>query len=138
MTGLDELKQTLRCSIELHEQLRDLLQDECSQIETNLIDSLPGRFSKKMMIEKDIADTNRAVSDLFEHYYYDAFGIDRQSRLEIGTLVKRLRESIHDTVSTIGETVEAVKRSKQDIIDNIRNIDNNKVAVFAYSKSKFV
>lgn len=115
MTGIDELKDTLRHNIELHERLRDVLKEECVYIEDDTMESLPEKILQKTEIEREIDRTNKAVTILFDDYYRDALNIDSESRNEISFLMTKLIKSIHETVTVIGNTIESVKRTKKKL-----------------------
>ena len=138
MTGIDELKDTLRHNIELHERLRDVLKEECVYIEDDTMESLPKKILQKSEIEREIDCTNKAVTTMFNDYYRDALNIDTESRNEIGFLMTKLRKSIHETVTVIGNTVETVKRTKKEIVNHLKDLDNKKYAINAYFKINYL
>ena len=89
-------------------------------------------------IEQEIEVTNRRITDMFDYYYSYGSLIDKNSNSEIGVLVDKLRESIHATASVISEAVGAVKKSKKEIVNNMRNLDNGKAAIHSYAKTRFI
>ena len=138
MTDIEKLKSTLRRNIKLHDKLRDILREECEYIESDSLECLPGMISQKKEIEQEIEVTNRRITDMFDYYYSYGSLIDKNSNSEIGVLVDKLRESIHATASVISEAVGAVKKSKKEIVNNMRNLDNGKAAIHSYAKTRFI
>ena len=138
MTGIDELKDTLRHNIELHERLRDVLKEECVYIEDDTMESLPEKILQKTEIEREIERTNKAVTTLFNDYYRDALNIDSESRNEISFLMTKLCKSIHETVKIIGNTIETVKRTKKEIVNHLKDLDNKKYAINAYFRTNYL
>jgi len=138
MTGIDELKDTLRHNIELHERLRDVLKEECVYIEDDTMESLPEKILQKTEIEREIERTNKAVTTLFNDYYRDALNIDSESRNEISFLMTKLCKSIHETVTIIGNTIETVKRTKKEIVNHLKDLDNKKYAINAYFRTNYL
>ena len=137
MTVVDEIKDTLCRNITLHERLRDIIKEECVYIENNEVGLLPDKSSQKREIEQEIDCANQAVMTFFEQYYGNSVSIHTESQDEIGLLVKKLRESIHDTVVVIGNMIESIKKTRKDIVCQLRDFDNNKNAINAYAKTKF-
>jgi len=136
MDGIEELKNALREDIRLHERLREILAEERRYIEDDALGLLPGNVSRKRAVEGEIRRVNDAVSRLFEEYCRSGVHMDDAGRNEVGRLVKRLRETIRDTVTAVGGTIEAVKASRKETAARIREIDARKSAVLAYAKLK--
>jgi len=136
MTGFDDLKNSLQHDIELHERLRDILRIESVSIEDNSIMHIPDTISKKTDIEHEIESTSREVNLLMEQYYRIAVHLDRETRNDIGCLVKRLHETIRETIAAVGDTIAAVRRSKQGMVRNISEMNTKQTAITAYLRSR--
>jgi len=135
MTPIEELKSTLRHDIQLHERLREIIKKECVSIGGNSAECLSDIFIEKREIQKEIDSTNRAVTALFENYYRNSLSPDSKNRNEIRQLVEKLRESIIGNVEAIGETVTAIKKSKKDIVDRMKEITVHQTAYKAYANT---
>jgi len=138
MNRVEELKATLKRNIALHEQLRDTIREECACIAVDDIDSLPVKNTRKRQIEAEITSTNQAVMSLFEDYDRYAVSIDSLTREEVDRLVEKLRTSILEAVTAVGETVKTIKRAQKDIVGHLKGMDHKKNALNAYARTKFV
>ena len=136
MTIKDEIINTLCRDIALHEKLRDIIIEECLCIEEDAVDRIADKTAQKMKIEQEIEFANQSVITLFESYYRDYANIHSESDGEIKMLVEKLHKSIHDSITVIGETVEAIKNSRKKIVTQLIDLNNNKNAINAYVESR--
>jgi len=133
-----DLKKALMNSIMLHERLRDILKEESVMVMDYSPDKLRGANAEKRSIEQEIEKTNRTLTELFDTYHGDTITLDVVSRREIGLLMDRLRETIRDTLGTIGETLDSVRKARGNVAGTLREMNSRKTAVASYMKAKYL
>ena len=136
MSVIDDIKITVQYNISLHEKLRDIVQDECESIANNYDDNTSEKDVHKMEIEQEIERTNKTLISYFERYNKESGAFSSQKDEDIPVLMEGLRQTIHSTITVIESTVEAIKNAKKGVIHQVRDLDINKSAVNAYTKTQ--
>lgn len=135
MTVADELKHILCHNITLHELLKNIISEECKDITNDAVDYLPDKAVQKHEIENEIEHANQALITLFDQYRRDSRNIHSLNNSEIGLLVGRLHESTRETIAVLSKTVKAIKKTRKKVINQIKELENKKYAINAYSKA---
>ena len=133
----DEIKNALQLSISLHDQLLGIIEEECAHIKDNAKYLFSDTTGREKELEKKINLSNHTVMSLFETYNKCSLNTFSKSNEEIAVQVGKLRERIHDIITVIDETIEAIKTERKNVLTQLSEIDNNKRAIHAYIHTQF-
>jgi len=133
MSSITEIIETINHDIHLHEKLCEMVIEEHICFKEDDLGSLAEKNRKRLIIEREIENTNNSIVTLFSKSDVDSENIVVESIEEIPLLMNKLRESIKDTMNVVEETVASMEKEKDKTAVQLTTLNNNRKAISSYA-----
>jgi len=132
MFSIPKVLETILYNINLHEQLREVVIEECKCFEENRLDCLAEKNRDRVKLEKEIENTNNVIVTMFSKFNV-VKNVDEKSVEEVKQLMDKLRDSIKYTMTIVEETVTNIKNKKDETFKQLKTLKKGKKAINSYA-----
>ena len=132
MFSIPKVLETILYNINLHEQLREVVIEECKCFEENRLDCLAEKNRDRVKLEKEIENTNNVIVTMLSKFNV-VKNVDEKSVEEVKQLMDKLRDSIKYTMTIVEETVTNIKNKKDETFKQLKTLKKGKKAINSYA-----
>ena len=132
MFSIPKVLETILYNINLHEQLREIVIEECKCFEENRLDCLAEKNRDRVKLEKEIENTNNVIVTMLPKFNV-VKNVDAESVEEVKQLMDKLRDSIKYTMNIVEETVTNIKSKKDKTFKQLKTLKKGKKAINSYA-----